>query len=675
MTRPSDVKRIESLRDEIRVHDRKYYVEAAPEISDTAYDKLMHELKALEEKYPDLVTPDSPTQRVGESPISALTQVTHRVPMLSIENTYSLEDLRSFLTGSEAELPGEQVEWVVEFKIDGAAVGIVYENGLLVRAVTRGNGQIGDDITHNIRTVAGVPLKLLGKHPPMVLEVRGEIYMTNEDLQRLNVEQQARGEPTYANPRNTAAGAIRQLDPRICAQRHLRFFAHGVGYCEGLKAQTHMEFLRELGDYGLPPTPQVEGFPSVDAALAHCDVMIEKIPELPFEIDGLVFKVNRFDQRQRLGARSKSPRWLTAYKWEKYEAVTRLNGITVQVGKTGAITPVAELEPVELEGVVISRSSLHNAEEIERKDIRIGDMVVVERAGKVIPHIVRVETHLRTTDLPKYEFPTQCPVCHGAVAKDEGGVYIRCMNPACPAQFKERLRFFATRNTMDIEGLGDKIVDQIVDAGLVKKLADLYDLTSEQLQTLERMGAKSADKLVANIQASKTRGLECLLNGLSMRHIGQRVSQLLAQEFGTMEALEKATLDQLSRVNEVGDIIAKSLFDYLQSDFGRETIDSLRAHGVDMTAKTQKPVGGKLEGKTLVVTGTLTKYKRDEIEGLIERHGGRASGSVSKKTSYLVAGADAGSKLAKAKELGVPVLSEDDFEALLGEAAGTTSTL
>lgn len=665
MTRPRDAARIAELRDTLRYHDRKYYVDNAPEITDTAYDKLLDELKKLEAAHPDQVTPDSPTQRVGESPISELHQVAHRVPMLSIENTYSLEELRSFMQSTVAEFPGETVEWVVEFKIDGAAVGIVYENGLLVRAVTRGNGQVGDDITHNIRTVAGVPLKLLGNEVPPLLEVRGEIYMTNEDLQRLNQEQQARGEPVYSNPRNTAAGAIRRLDPRICARHRLRFFAHGVGYCEGLQAQTHLEFLQELASYGLPPTPNVQAFPTIDAAIAHCDVMIQQIPELPFEIDGLVLKVNRFDQRQRLGARSKSPRWLTAYKWEKYEAVTRLNAISVQVGKTGAITPVAELEPVELEGVVISRSSLHNAEEIERKDIRVGDQVVVERAGKVIPHIVRVEAHLRTTELPKFVYPTECPECRTPLVKDEGGVYIRCPNLGCPAQVKERLRFYATRNAMDVEGLGDKLVDQLVNDGLVLKYADLYDLTGEQLQQLERMGKKSSDNLIAGIAASKERGLECLLNALSIRHVGQRVAQILAQHFGNMEALQQATLDELSRVNEIGDIIAQSVFDFLHSEYGEQTISGLRERGVSMQAKTQKPVGGVLEGKTLVVTGTLVKYKRDEIEALIEQHGGRASGSVSKKTSYLVAGAEAGSKLAKAKDLGIPVLSEDEFEQLI----------
>jgi DNA ligase (NAD+) len=668
MTAPSDAARIDELREQIRYHDRKYYVEAAPEITDLAYDKLFTELKSLEAKHPALVTPDSPTQRIGDAPVSELTQVTHRVPMLSIENTYSIEDLRSFLQKTETEV-GEPVEWVVELKIDGVACAVLYENGLLSRAVTRGNGVIGDDITHNIRTVSGVPLKLLGKSPPPELEVRGEVYMTNADLQRVNEQQIARGLPTYANPRNTTAGSIRQLDPRIVAERHLRFFAHGVGYSQGLRSQSHWDFLQEIRGFGIPATPHVAHFRGVDETIKQAESLIELVSELDFEIDGLVLKVNSFAQRERLGLRSKSPRWVVAYKWEKYEGTTKLHDIGISVGKSGALTPFAILEPLELEGVVISRASLHNAEDIERKDIRPGDMVVVERAGKVIPHVLRAETHLRKSDSPKFVFPSHCPECNTPAVKDEGGVYIRCPNPECPAQIKERLRFFATRNAMDIEGLGDKLVDQLVSAGLVRRFADLYDLESESLQKLERMGKKSSNSLISNIEASKSRGLERLLNALSIRHVGQRVAQLLAQHFGSLDAMEKAGLDELSRVPEIGEIIAKSVHDFLHSEHGQQTIASLRERGIDLTAKTQKPVGGKLEGKTFVVTGTLTKYSREEIESLIEQHGGRASGSVSKKTSYLIAGADAGSKLAKAKDLGIPILDEAEFDRLIAPSS------
>ena len=663
----SDASRIAELRKLIRVHDRKYYVEAAPVVSDREYDQFMNELNELEAKHPELITPDSPTQRIGDAPVDELVQVPHRVPMLSIDNSYSPEELKEFAARSAKALPGENVEWVVELKIDGVAVSVVYEKGQLVRAVTRGNGQVGDDITHNIKTVVGVPLSLIGDDVPPVLEFRGEVYMTNADLVLLNERQKENGGQLYANTRNVAAGSIRLLDPRLCAERKLRLFVHGVGYCEGVKATTHMEFLKEVGSYGLPPTPMVEVFPNFDAALAHCEELIEKLHEIDFEVDGLVLKVNRFDQRERLGARSKSPRWLVAYKFEKYEASTKVNQIWISVGKSGALTPIAELEPVQIAGTLISRSSLHNVEEIERKDVREGDIVIVEKAGKVIPHIVRVEKHERKTELPRFDFPKTCPECGTPAVKDEEGVYIRCPNLDCPAQVRQRLRFFATRNAMDIEGLGDKLVDQLVASKLVIKYGDLYRLTFDQVENLERMGKKSAENLLEGIQASKSRGLARLLNALAIRHVGQRVAQILAQHFGSMEAMQAASLESLSKVEGVGPIIAQSVFDYLRSDYGSQTIADLRAQGLDMTTpkKVLPAGGGKLAGKTIVVTGTLSKYSRDEIKELIEQHGGKPSSSVSKKTDYLLAGEEAGSKLAKAQELGVKVISEEEFDGLI----------
>ncbi|HEY5311010.1 MAG TPA: NAD-dependent DNA ligase LigA [Pirellulales bacterium] len=666
---------IEQLCRQIRHHDRLYYVLAEPEISDTQYDRLIERLKELEAEHPELVTPDSPTQRIGDQPVESLHSVEHRVPMLSIENTYSLEELRAYGQRVGKLLPGEEVGWVVELKIDGVAAAVTYEHGVLVSGVTRGNGQVGDDITHNIRTVVDVPLKLEGRDPPPVLEVRGEIYMTNSDLVRLNQEQDRQGLPPYANPRNVAAGSIRLLDPRQCAARRLRMFCHGVGYAQGLKSDNHMDFLAELRSYGLPATPLVQAFASFELAVEHCQELVARLHELDFEIDGLVLKVNRFDQRERLGATSKSPRWLIAYKFEKYEATTRLRDIRVQIGKTGAITPVADLEPVELAGTTVSRASLHNADEIERKDVRVGDMVMVEKAGKIIPHITRVEKHLRAGDPPKFQFPSQCPQCQTTLVKDEGGVYIRCPNPRCPAQWKERIRYFASRNAMDIEGLGDKLVDQLVEAGLVRDYADLYRLTDEQLTNLERMGRKSAEKLLAGIEASKTRGLARLLNALAIRHVGARVGTTLAEHFGSVEAMQPAQLDELAEVPEIGPIIARSVYDYLHSAEGQRELAELAAAGVHMTGP-KRPAAklGALAGKTLVVTGTLTKYKRDEIEALIARHGGRAASSVSKKTDYVVAGENAGSKLEKAQQLGVAVLSEAEFDELLkkhdGEDAG-----
>jgi DNA ligase (NAD+) len=657
--------RILTLREQIREHDRKYYLESAPVISDLEYDRLLEELRSLEAQHPELITPDSPTQRIGDQPVEYLQPVAHRVPMLSIENTYTVDELRAWAKRTVKSLDGEPIEWVVELKVDGVAVSLVYEEGFLARAVTRGNGQVGDDVTHNVRTIGDVPLSI-PDHAPRVLEVRGEVYMTNSDLVKLNTAQQAKGQPAFANTRNVAAGTVRMLDPRICAERRLRLFCHGVGARDGLRSTNHMDFLQELRSYGLPPTPFVECFKDFEEAVKHCDAVIEQLYDLDFEVDGLVLKVNRFDQRERLGMTSKSPRWVVAYKFEKYEATTRLHKIGVQVGKTGAITPVAELEPIEIAGTIVSRASLHNADEIARKDIREGDTVVVEKAGKIIPHIVRVEQHERKGDPPAFVFPVRCPVCATPLVKDEGGVYIRCPNPSCPAQLKERLRYFASRNAMDIEGLGDKLVDQLVDSKLVGGYGDLYRLKSEDLLGLDRMGEKSALKLLEGIEASKSRGLARLLNALSIRHVGNRVAAVLAEHFGSMDALRQASQEELSNVYEVGSVIAASVWNALNSEYGRATIEDLAAAGVDMTAPRKvATASSELAGKTFVVTGTLSKYTREEIQELIAQHGGRASSSVSKKTDYLVAGADAGSKLAKAQQLGVKILDEAQFEALL----------
>jgi DNA ligase (NAD+) len=656
---------VAGLREQIRHHDYLYYVAARPEISDREYDRLLERLKRLEAEHPELVTPDSPTQRVGDQPVAELPQVEHRVPMLSIENTYSVEELRQFGERTARLLPGETIEWVVELKVDGVAVSLVYDDGLLVRGVTRGNGRVGDDVTHNVRTIRDVPLRLLGEAPPGELEVRGEVYMTNQDLVRLNEEQKRRGEPLFANTRNVTAGSIRQLDARICAERRLRFFCHSVGYGAALEAATHMEFLHRVEQWGIPITPLVACLASFDAAVEHCQGLIERLHELDFEIDGLVLKVNRLDQRRRLGATSKAPRWVIAYKFEKYEATTRVRDIRVQVGKTGAITPVADLEPVEIAGTTVSHASLHNADEIERKDVRVGDVVVVEKAGKIIPHVVRVETAERKGHPARFHFPAECPECGTPVVKDEGGVYIRCPNPECPAQIKERIRYFASRNAMDIEGLGDKLVDQLVKEGLVRSCGDLYRLTLEQLAGLERMGQKSAENLLAAICASKERGLARLLAALSIRHVGTRVAAVLAEKFRSIDALLAAGVEELSQTPEIGPIIAQSVHDFFHSKYGQEAIRDLAAMGVKMEAAGPAATKRTLEGKTIVVTGTLAKYGRDEINEIITQHGGRAAASVSKNTDYVVAGEKAGSKLDKAKHLGVPVLSEDEFERLL----------
>jgi DNA ligase (NAD+) len=482
----------------------------------------------------------------------------------------------------------------------------------------------------------------------------------------LNQQRAGIGEAEFKNPRNVTAGSIRLLDPKICAKRKLRFLCHGMGFCDGLQVRTHMEFLQKVGQLGVPSTPLVQCFQSTQEVVAHCNHLVENLHELDFEVDGLVVKVNSLEQRESLGSTSKSPRWVIAYKIEKYEAVTRLLAIKTQVGKTGTITPVAELEPVQLAGTTVSRASLHNFDEIRRKDVRVDDWVVVEKAGKIIPHIVRVEKHRRDRELPEFAFPEQCPECSERLVRDQAGVYIRCVSSQCPAQWRQRLRYFATRDCMDIEGLGDKLVNQLVDAQLVNSYADLYGLTLEKLMTLERMGKKSAENLLQGIQVSKQRGLSRVLNAITIRHVGQRVAMVLARRFGSAASLTSAGLEELSNTEEIGPIIAKSVYEFCRSDEGRQVFEQLAHAGVSLETSEEDSVdrSGVFANKTLVVTGTLEHYSRDEIERVIEKLGGKASGSISKKTDYLVAGQAAGSKLQKAEQLGVKILTEAEFREL-----------
>jgi len=684
----SAAERIRQLRETIREHDRKYYIEASPEITDHDYDRLIQQLEELENRHPELITKDSPTQRIGEKLSGDFPTVLHRVPMLSIENTYSPGELLEFANRVKKNLPDESegnVQWVVEPKIDGVAVSMIYQDGELIQGLTRGDGERGEDVTANVRTIRDVPLKLTGKHFPSLLEIRGEIYMRNSDFSLLNERQAAKGEPSYANTRNLVAGSIKQKDPKICAARPLRFFAHSVGTAEGLTAENEVDFLGKLKKYGIPVVPETRLCETMDEAVRHCEDVIENLHELDFEVDGLVLKINRFDQRERLGSTAKSPRWVVAYKFEKYEAVTQLREIRVQVGKTGTVTPVAELEPIQIAGTTVSRASLHNAEEIERKDIRVGDFVVVEKAGKIIPHIVRVERHRREKELPVYHFPEICPECSGKLAKDEGGVYIRCTNMECPAQIKERLRFFASRGAMDIEGLGDKQIEKLVESKLVRSFADLYRLTAKQIEDVlfpgstNAKGGKGKEKeykspvnLVTAIRESKNRGLARLLNALSIRHVGAETAEILAKEFKNIDALGRASVEELSQINMIGPIVAESVAGYFAGENGRHIIDELREAGVSMSVNVTEEAAKEateqiFTGKTAVVTGKLVRFKRDEIEQLIKRLGGHATSSVSKKTDFLITGEDAGSKLDKARELGVKVITEDEFLAMLPE--------
>jgi len=665
-------KEIEQLREEVERHNRLYFVDARPEITDLEFDRLKKRLEDLERAHPEYDSPDSPTKKVGGEPIEGFVSVPHRVRMLSIDNVYDEEELIEFDTRIRKLVGGEPVEYTAEYKIDGVAISLIYENGHLHQALTRGDGSVGDDITSNARTVGGVPLRLHTKRPPAILEIRGEAYISNTDFAHLRAEQEKQGEEPFANPRNTAAGALKLLDPKLCAARRLRFLAHGSGYLEGLDVHTHCEFLEAIRGMGIPVTPRVHPLKNIEEARDHARKLAEDVHELDFEVDGIVVKVNSYEQRARMGQTSKSPRWVIAYKWEKYEGTTRIEQIEVQVGKTGTLTPVAHLQPVEIAGTTVSRASLHNRDEIERLGVKVGDWVVVEKAGKIIPHVLRVEEHRRDGTQRAFHFPRRCPECKSDVVQDEGGVYIRCPNPDCPAQLRESLRFFASRSAMDIEGLGVKLVEQLVDSGLVESLPDIYRLSErrDELLQLERMGEKSVDNLLEGIEASKSRPLWRLITGLNIRHVGTRNAQVLADQFGTLDAIMEQSEEALAEVDEIGPVIARSVHSFFASQAGRRIVDRLRGHGLNFGSPVaRRPAKeGKLAGKTVVVTGTLVRFTRDEIKELIHEEGGTAAGSVSKNTDFVVAGEKAGSKLTKARELGVSVLSEDEFLKLLGRA-------
>ncbi len=674
---PNSLDLMRQLADKIRYYDRRYFVDHESEITDLEYDRLVRELRDLERANPQQTDPDSPTQRVGERVSSDHAPIRHREKMLSIENTYSEGELRSYGDRIQKRLPGEKIQWICELKIDGVAASIIYEHGSLKQALTRGDGEFGEDITANVRTIRDVPLKLTGDVPDY-LEVRGEIYMENAELVRLNLLRAESGEKPFANTRNVTAGSIKQDDPAICASRRLRFFAHSVGSTEGLSVTNHLDFMHLLNKYGFSTSPFLKKCESFDEAVTWCNEIIDRLYELDFEIDGIVLKVNDFTQRQELGATSKFPHWVIAYKFEKYEAETTVNDIRVQVGKSGKITPVAELEPVQIAGTTVSRASLHNADEIQRKDVRIGDRVIVEKAGKIIPHVVMVQQHLRPESLAPWVFPNTCPSCGDQLVRDEGGVFIRCTNVKCPAQLRERIEFFASKDAMDIDGLGPALIEQLTrpqnegliqNAPLVTCFGDLYRLTVPNVLGLERMGKRSAEKLVDAITQSRDRGPARLLNALSIRGVGRRASSKIIDRFRSFDTLGEAQIAELASIDEIGPILAQNVHEFFHSDSGRETIADLKSLGLSMalgeeTAATAVEVHSAFAGKTFVVTGTLKKYKRDEIEAYIESQGGHAAKSVSKKTDYVIAGEKAGSKLENAQKLGVPVLSEDDFEAM-----------
>ncbi|MGD0462684.1 MAG: NAD-dependent DNA ligase LigA [Tepidisphaeraceae bacterium] len=664
----SDEQRIKKLRQELERHNHLYYVEGKPQISDVEFDALMRELIELEKAHPELLTPDSPSQRVGGQPVEGFKTVEHAMPMMSIDNTYDESEVRAFDARLRKALgEAERIEYVVEPKVDGVAATLRYEEAMLVLAATRGDGRRGDDITANARTIQSIPLRLHGENDlPGIVEIRGEIYMSTAVFQQLNKEREAAGEEIYKNPRNLAVGALKQLDPKITATRKLRFVAHGLGQVEPMETQSYWEWLNIVKRWHVPVGEHTKHVKSIDEVIAAIEEFAEIRGKLAYQTDGMVIKVDSFEQRERLGATSKAPRWVIAYKYAAEQIQTVLRDVEWQVGRGGTLTPVARLEPVFLAGTTVQNATLHNIDQIRKLDLHLGDTVVMEKAGEVIPYVRQGVLEKRPKGAKRIEPPTKCPSCGSKVEKDADSPFIRCENPECPAQLRERLRSFCGRNQMDIENIGEALVDQLIDAGLVKTFADLYRLKKEQILELERMGDKSAQNVIDAIALSKSRSLDRLLSGLGIRHVGNRVAFVLAQHFGDLDALEHATVEELSSVHEIGEVIAKSVHDFFHGEKGRHTISELRRVGIDPKMEKSAGVDKPLAGQTVVVTGSLQRLRRDEIERLITELGGRAAGSVSRKTSFVVAGEDAGSKLAKAKELGIEVLSEEEFLKRIG---------
>ncbi len=665
---------IETLRRELERHNRLYYVEAAPEIPDGEFDLLLRRLRKLEAEYPQCDSDDSPSRKVGGAAIEGFESVDHRVPMLSIENLFDEQDVINWDRNLRDLLEEESPDYSVEYKIDGVALGLIYEHGRLVRGVTRGNGMTGDDITSNARIVEGVPLRLNIKDPPPVLEVRGEVMIHGNVFAAFQAGQIERGEEPLRNPRNAAAGALKLLDPAVARQRRLQFVAHGVGYCEGIHWASYLEFLQSVRQMGLPVTPGVIQANGCEQLLHAVARLIEGVPELPFEVDGIVIKLNRLSQRDELGATSKFPRWVKAYKWERYEAETSVTNILIQVGRTGTLTPVADLEPVEIDGTIVSRACLHNRDELDRLGVMIGDRVLVEKAGRIIPHVLRINAAVRSGNERPFAFPDRCPECSTAVQQEKGGVYIRCPNPQCPAQLRETLVFFASRSAMDVDGLGEKLVEQLLGAKLIDGIPSLYrlDVRQEELLGLERMGQKSVDRLLMGLNGSRSRPLWRLLTGLNIRHVGQNNAQILESAFGTIDAITDQTADSLAAVDEIGPIIAESVHAFFASEYGRKLVAELRELGLNLGSAPSNSAADAskqlLGGKTVVITGTLSQMSRGEAKQLVQDHGGKASGSVSRKTDIVVAGEKAGSKLLKAQKLGIEVLTEQELLSRLGIA-------
>lgn len=666
MAVPEEVRaRAEKLRAEIHHHNYLYHVLDKPEITDAQFDALLRELLELEKKYPELVTPDSPTQRVGGKPREGFQTVTHRAPMLSLANAFQEKELRDFDRRIKSALPGEKVEYVAELKIDGLAVSLYYEDGIFVQGSTRGDGETGEDITSNLKTIPSIPLRLREK---VTLEVRGEVYMPKRAFMDLNKSREEKGQPLFANPRNAAAGSVRQLDPSVTASRHLSIFVYGTGFFANIPVNTHNQLLQYLTGLGFRVNPNHVLCDDIDEVISYCQVWEKKRFDLEYAIDGVVIKVNSLEQRDKLGTTLKNPRWAIAYKFPPEQAVTEVKDIILRVGRTGVLTPTAILEPVRLAGTTVSRATLHNEDYIREKDIRIGDHVVVHKAGDIIPEVVEVKKDLRTGKEKPFQIPAKCPACDAGVVRPQGEAAYRCTGAACPARLREGLIHFASRGAMDIEGLGPALVDQLVDARLVKDPADLYYLKEEELLQLERIGSKSARNLLAAIEKSRHNPLYRLLYGLGVRHVGERVAKLLAEKFGSMDELMRATKEELTAIPEIGPTIAESVTTFFTQTQNRELVEKLKEAGVNMQLQAGgEEKGDSLAGKTFVLTGTLQNYTRKQAQAAIENLGGKVTSSVSKNTDFVIAGENPGSKYEKARQLGITILDEEEFTSLLQE--------
>jgi DNA ligase (NAD+) len=648
---------IQKLRDELRHHEYQYYVLDNPQISDSEYDALMRKLQALEEQHPELITPDSPTQRVGGKPREGFIKVRHSSQMLSLDNALNETELREFDRRVRELLGGEPFQYVAELKMDGLSMAAHYNHGRFVSALTRGDGVIGEDVTENARTIRSLPLQVSSELD--AFEVRGETVMGRDAFERLNADRDERDLPPFANPRNAAAGSLRVLEPQVTASRRLEYYTYFLLAGGRPAYESHWAALGALKKMGFKVNPKSKLCESINQVIAFCAEYEAQREHLPYEIDGVVVKVDSVAQQARLGFTAKAPRWAIAYKYPARQATTKVDSIEVQVGRTGALTPVAKLVPVEVGGVTVSRATLHNEDEIERLGLQIGDEVVVERSGDVIPKVVRVSS--QGSYRKPFRMPALCPVCGSRVVREEGEAASRCINVNCPARLKESILHFASRGVMNIDGLGDALVDQLVDRGIVRGIADLYDLKIEDLMALERMGVKSAGNVIRNIAKSKENPLPRVISALGIRFVGERTAVFLAEAFGTLEAIAGATAEELQKAEEVGPKVAASVADFFLEPTNRELLARLRIAGLQFTYESTRPKGGPLEGKIFVLTGTLPTLSREEAKEIIERAGGKVSGSVSKKTHYVVAGEDAGSKLGKAKELGIPILTEDDL--------------